>query len=61
MNVKVGDRVPLSCGHLGRVVWVSEDGTTMALKGSSSRCAVCGKGSKERRTQTVYLLPIPNL
>jgi hypothetical protein len=54
--MKIGDRIPLACGHQGRVVWISDDGTQMAVKGSSQSCAVCGKGSKGRRTQTVYLM-----
>jgi hypothetical protein len=55
-RMKIGDRIPLACGHQGRVVWISDDGTQMAVKGSSQSCAVCGKGSKGRRTQTVYLM-----
>jgi hypothetical protein len=54
--MKLGDRVPLSCGHMGRVVWISEDAARMAVRGSSRSCSVCGKGSKGRRTQTVYLM-----
>jgi hypothetical protein len=61
MNLNVGDRVPLSCGHQGRVIWINEDDATMGRQGSSGRCAICGKGSKDRRTQTTYPPPTSNL
>jgi preprotein translocase subunit YajC len=41
--MKVGDRIPLSCGHQGRVVWISDDGVTIAVKGSHSSCRTCYK------------------
>jgi hypothetical protein len=58
MSMKRGDRVPLSCGHLGRVVWVRADGTTMAVQGQRRSCPVCCKGSGSSQTLTVYLLPV---
>jgi hypothetical protein len=56
VTMKLGDRVPLSCGHRGRVIWIRDDGKKMAVRGSSYSCAVCGKNSKGSRTQTVYLM-----
>lgn len=53
MPMKVGDRVPLACGHRGRVVWVSEDGTSIAVKGSQRTCPTC---YKNQLTASVYLL-----
>jgi hypothetical protein len=55
MTMNVGDRVKLECGHQGRVVWLSEDGTTMAVKGSRRNCRTCYKATG---TATVYLRPI---
>jgi hypothetical protein len=57
--MKIGDAYPLSCGHVGRVIWLSEDGATMAVRGQHLRCPVCVKGSGDSRTVNVYLLPTP--
>lgn len=53
---KVGDRLPLACGHLNRVIWVSEDQQTIAVKGALRNCPVCCKGSGNSRVSNVYLL-----
>jgi hypothetical protein len=53
MTVKLGDRVPLGCGHQGRVVWISDDGAVMAVKGTHRSCATCYKATG---TATVYLI-----
>lgn len=51
--MNIGNRVPLECGHQDRVVWVSDDGATIAVKGSHSNCPTCYKA---RGNPTVYLL-----
>jgi hypothetical protein len=51
--MKLGDRVKLECGHQGRVAWISEDGTTMAVKGTRRRCSAC---YKNRTNVTVYVM-----
>jgi hypothetical protein len=53
--MKIGDRVPLSCGHQGRVIWISEDGKTIAVKGSHSSCRTCYKA---KGNPTVHLRPV---
>lgn len=51
MNLK--DQVPLECGHLGRVVWISEDATTIAVRGTRRSCPTC---YKDRGNPNVYLV-----
>jgi hypothetical protein len=51
--MKLGDRVKLECGHQGRVAWISDDGTRMAVKGTRRRCSACYKKSAN---VTVYLM-----
>jgi hypothetical protein len=53
MAMNLGDRVPLRCGHQGRVVWISEDATTIAVKGTQRSCPTCYKNNKN---PTVYLI-----
>jgi hypothetical protein len=53
--MNIGDRVPLECGHQARVVWISEDGKTIALKGSRRGCSTCYKA---RGNPNVYLIDI---
>jgi hypothetical protein len=53
--MKVGDRVTLECGHLGRVIWISDDETVMAVKGSHSSCRTCYKA---KGNPTVHLRPV---
>ena len=55
--MNLGDRVPLRCGHRGRVIWIREDGATMAVQGSRRNCPTC---YKDRVNPTVYLLPVPS-
>ncbi|UCH01683.1 MAG: hypothetical protein JSV20_07510 [Candidatus Bathyarchaeota archaeon] len=55
MDVKKGDRFELTCGHQGRVIWVSNEGTSFGVRGVRRGCRVCGKGTKGSWTPTVYL------
>ena len=53
--LNVGDRYVLRCGHPGRVVWITEDGATIAVRGAHRpRCPVC---CRDRQTRNVHLLP----
>lgn len=54
--VKVGDVYRLSCGHEGRVVYVSEEETAFWVQGKRRGCSVCGKGRSSEWTPTTYLM-----
>jgi hypothetical protein len=56
--MKRGDRVPLRCGHQGRVVWISDDDATVAVRGSRRSCPGC---YKNRVNPTVFLITMPRV
>jgi hypothetical protein len=55
-DLKVGDRYQLACGHEGRVVWISHNGDTFAVRGVTRSCRTCGKRTSGAWSPTVYLL-----
>jgi hypothetical protein len=59
--VKRGDKYTLQCGHRGTVIWVNEDGGTIAVRGVRRSCSDCGKGANTSWTPSVYLIQLePN-
>jgi hypothetical protein len=56
MPMQVGDRYQLSCGHEGRIVFISEDEKRFWVQGKRRGCATCGKGRSGEWTPTVYLI-----
>jgi hypothetical protein len=54
--MKVGDVYRLSCGHEGRVVYVSEEEASFWVQGKRRGCSVCGKGRSSEWTPTTYLM-----
>lgn len=45
----------LICSHMGNIVWKSEDGKTIGVKGTSPNCLYCGKGRNDGWSPTVHL------
>ena len=56
LELKIGDRYKLECGHEGRVVWVSNDYKTIGVAGVRRSCSVCGKKSTGNWSPNVYLI-----
>lgn len=55
--MKVGDVVRSPCGHEGRIVWISEDGKTVAVKCMEKRCHYRVK-HEWGRTKWKYVTPV---
>jgi hypothetical protein len=60
-NIKQGDKVKLSCGHEGKVVWVEQDEGVIAVRGVSRSCRYCGKKSMGVWVPTVHLITLRDL
>ena len=54
--MKLGDAYRLRCGHTGRIVWISEDEGTCAVKTPTGAGSCCNtKGNP-----TIFLIPTPH-
>ena len=54
--MKLGDPYRLRCGHMGRIIWISEDEETCAVKASTGAGSCCNtKGNP-----TIFLIPTPH-
>ena len=52
--LNVGDEYQLSCGHQGKVIWISTDQQSFAVQGKRHSCINCGKKTSGTWTPTVY-------
>lgn len=52
--LKVGDEYQLSCGHQGKVIWISVNEQSFAVQGKRRSCINCGKKTSGTWTPTVY-------
>ena len=50
------EKFELKCGHLGNIIWRSNDGETIAVRGTKRSCRDCGKKGKGEWTPTVYII-----
>jgi len=55
--MKIGDPYRLSCGHNGRIVWISKDKETFAVKARVGAGLCCNRKSQNRTwNPTVFLI-----
>lgn len=55
--VKIGDPYLLSCGHEGKIVWISQNGEEFAVKAYTGAGSCCNHKSKGGKwTPTVFLI-----
>jgi hypothetical protein len=55
-QVSLGDHCTLSCGHEGRIVWISRDGDTFAVKARTGAHSCCNRKTHNGLwNPTIYL------
>lgn len=55
IELKKGDRFELDCGHKGKIVLINVDSNSFYVRGVRRGCSICGKGSKDNWTPTIYI------
>ena len=55
--MKLGDPYKLSCGHVGKIVWISKDGETFAVRARTGAGSCCNRKSRNGTwNPTVFLI-----
>jgi len=60
-RVSLGDHCTLRCGHEGRIVWISSDGDTLAVKAHTGAHSCCNRKTHNGLwNPTIYLVKTKN-
>lgn len=55
--MRLGDPYRLSCGHVGKIVWISKNGETFAVKARTGAGSCCNRKRRNRTwNPTVFLI-----